>query len=553
MLTLSAPFGDVVLDTAERPLVLVSAGIGCTPMVAMLEHLAATGSGRPVTVLHADRSPAEHALRADMARLVAELTDARAALWYEEGAEAVPQARTGRMDLADLDGLDVPSDADVYLCGPLPFMRTVRAQLLAAGVPPARCGTRCSARTCGWRTPPDGTPTVPGGRNLTACNLTARHRPRLHCPRRPRPRGSTRPRGRPVTRAGAGRAVRRCPPGGAPAGPQAAAYGALRAQGDARGDRHGDVDGLQFVRLEDHGQGQDGLQHREVLADAGPRPAAEREPGVARPVLLPVGGEPVGVEALGLVPVAGVAVRHPGRDDHVGARGDGVAVDAGGGDGAAANDGARRVQPHGLLEDTGQVRQRVEVAGDRSTAAQHARGLVAGTFLLLGVERQQVQGEGQRGGGRLVPGEQEDQHLVADLAGVQAAVLAAAGQGEQAEQVVRPVRAVGGTAARAAPSDDAVALGVQLGHRGGRAAVGGRGPVPGRGGGGERAPQDVVADDGKQRSTTPTADSTSVPKRMRATARRVSRVISADTSTTPPGASRQAAVTAAVSAVTASA
>lgn len=47
VLTLSAPFGDVVLDTAERPLVLVSAGIGCTPMVAMLEHLAATGSGRP--------------------------------------------------------------------------------------------------------------------------------------------------------------------------------------------------------------------------------------------------------------------------------------------------------------------------------------------------------------------------------------------------------------------------------------------------------------------------------------------------------------------------
>lgn len=39
------------------------------------------------------------------------------------------------MDLADLDGVDVPSDADVYLCGPLPFMRAVRGQLLAAGVP----------------------------------------------------------------------------------------------------------------------------------------------------------------------------------------------------------------------------------------------------------------------------------------------------------------------------------------------------------------------------------------------------------------------------------
>jgi nitric oxide dioxygenase len=78
-LTLSAPFGDVVLDRSDRPLVLVSAGIGCTPMVGMLEHLAAAGSTRPVTVLHADRSPGDHALRADTDRLVERLPDARTA------------------------------------------------------------------------------------------------------------------------------------------------------------------------------------------------------------------------------------------------------------------------------------------------------------------------------------------------------------------------------------------------------------------------------------------------------------------------------------------
>ncbi|MFF8382618.1 globin domain-containing protein [Streptomyces kanasensis] len=131
-LTLSAPFGDVVLDDGDAPLLLVSAGIGCTPMVAMLEHLAATGSARPVTVLHADRSPADHALRADTRRLIGTLPDARATFWYERDAVDEPGSRTGRMDLA---GLEPAAGASVYLCGPLPFMREARAQLLRSGVP----------------------------------------------------------------------------------------------------------------------------------------------------------------------------------------------------------------------------------------------------------------------------------------------------------------------------------------------------------------------------------------------------------------------------------
>ncbi|MFB6778397.1 globin domain-containing protein [Streptomyces sp. NPDC056352] len=134
-LTLSASFGDVVLDDADTPLVLASAGIGCTPMVAMLEHLAATGSARPVHVLHADRTPADHALRADTRHLVEQLPDARAEFWYEQDAAEEPGSRTGLMDL---DGLDLPADADVYLCGSLPFMRAVRTQLLQAGIPARR-------------------------------------------------------------------------------------------------------------------------------------------------------------------------------------------------------------------------------------------------------------------------------------------------------------------------------------------------------------------------------------------------------------------------------
>ncbi|MFF7070055.1 globin domain-containing protein [Streptomyces pseudovenezuelae] len=132
-LTLSAPFGDVVLDESDTPLVLASAGIGCTPMVGMLARLAATGSTRPVLVLHADGSPDEHALRTETRELTGRLPRARSVFWYDRPGAAEPDARVGLMNL---DGLDVSVDATVYLCGPLPFMRAVRTQLLERGVPP---------------------------------------------------------------------------------------------------------------------------------------------------------------------------------------------------------------------------------------------------------------------------------------------------------------------------------------------------------------------------------------------------------------------------------
>ncbi|SDQ29886.1 globin domain-containing protein [Thermostaphylospora chromogena] len=128
-LTLSAPFGDVVLEDGDAPLVFASAGIGCTPITAMLEHLVATGSRRRVLLLHADTSPADHALRQDMERLADALPAAERIFWYE--ADAPQGARTGRMDLT---GVQIPRNAVAYMCGPLPFMRDVRGRLRAAGV-----------------------------------------------------------------------------------------------------------------------------------------------------------------------------------------------------------------------------------------------------------------------------------------------------------------------------------------------------------------------------------------------------------------------------------
>ncbi|MET8225945.1 globin domain-containing protein [Streptomyces sp. NPDC004082] len=137
-LTLSAPFGDVFLDDpadTTAPVVLVSAGIGGTPMTGILAHLAALGSTRPVLVLHADRSPADHALRAETAKLAGQLPGARAVFWYEQPGAEEPDAREGLMNL---DGVELPEGARVFLCGPLPFMRDVRAQLLRGGVPAQR-------------------------------------------------------------------------------------------------------------------------------------------------------------------------------------------------------------------------------------------------------------------------------------------------------------------------------------------------------------------------------------------------------------------------------
>lgn len=130
-LTLSAPYGDIALDDTDAPLLLVSAGIGCTPMLSMLDHLVSIDHAGAVTVLHADRSPAEHALREDHARLTDKLSDGAAHFWYESPSPEAPAARTGLMDPTDIA---IPDGAHVYLCGPLPFMRAIRTHLLERGV-----------------------------------------------------------------------------------------------------------------------------------------------------------------------------------------------------------------------------------------------------------------------------------------------------------------------------------------------------------------------------------------------------------------------------------
>ncbi|MGW2103605.1 globin domain-containing protein [Streptomyces olivaceoviridis] len=133
VLELSEPYGDLVLaGTPDTPLLLASAGIGVTPMIAMLADLAAGGHRAPVTVVHGDRSPADHALRAAHTAYAEKLPDATAHFFYERDAE--PGTRTG---LVDLTGIAVHPGTRAYLCGPLPFMRAIRTQLIEKGIAPA--------------------------------------------------------------------------------------------------------------------------------------------------------------------------------------------------------------------------------------------------------------------------------------------------------------------------------------------------------------------------------------------------------------------------------
>jgi nitric oxide dioxygenase len=132
-LQVSPPFGDLVLDDSSDPVVLVSAGIGSTPIIGMLHHLHNSGSTRAVTVVHADRAPHRHAHRHQVTKLVDALPDATLHRWYEDLG-----TRGAREDvlagLVDLDALEVPTRAQVYMCGPLPFMESVHAGLVERGV-----------------------------------------------------------------------------------------------------------------------------------------------------------------------------------------------------------------------------------------------------------------------------------------------------------------------------------------------------------------------------------------------------------------------------------
>ncbi|NNM00434.1 MAG: 2Fe-2S iron-sulfur cluster binding domain-containing protein, partial [Gammaproteobacteria bacterium] len=137
------PRGDFVLDQAgDSPVVLISAGVGVTPMIAMLEQLAADRADRDIVFIHGARNRAEHAFADDVRRLAARCPRIRTHVAYSapgpDDDAGVDFDSQGRIDRALLSEL-LPSPAsDVYLCGPAPFMQAQFSALRDLGVPEGR-------------------------------------------------------------------------------------------------------------------------------------------------------------------------------------------------------------------------------------------------------------------------------------------------------------------------------------------------------------------------------------------------------------------------------
>jgi ferredoxin-NADP reductase/MOSC domain-containing protein YiiM/ferredoxin len=144
LLDVAAPRGSFVLREGNRPVVLISAGVGATPVLAMLHALAREQSTRPVWWLHGARNHDEHAFGAEVDELLAGLSDSHRLVAYSQPSGDAPGADhdlSGRLDLRVLERAGVPNDADYYLCGPDGFMRTIGAALAARSVAPERIAT----------------------------------------------------------------------------------------------------------------------------------------------------------------------------------------------------------------------------------------------------------------------------------------------------------------------------------------------------------------------------------------------------------------------------
>jgi ferredoxin-NADP reductase/MOSC domain-containing protein YiiM/ferredoxin len=144
-LDVAAPRGSFVLREGTCPVVLISAGVGATPVLAMLHALVRERSTRPVWWLHGARNREEHAFGPEVDDLLAALPDAHRLVAYSRPADkdalGADHDLAGRLDLSVLDRAGVPTDADYYLCGPDGFMRAIGAALAARGVAQDRIAT----------------------------------------------------------------------------------------------------------------------------------------------------------------------------------------------------------------------------------------------------------------------------------------------------------------------------------------------------------------------------------------------------------------------------
>ena len=141
-LGVSSPRGSFIPQPGERSVVLLSAGIGATPVLAMLHALAAVRSTRQVLWLYAARDRQHHPFAAEVRRLMLALAHGRSYVCYSRPSSRDKLGEdfdvTGHLSRSIFDEVRIPRDADVYLCGPTRFMADMKAALAASSVAPER-------------------------------------------------------------------------------------------------------------------------------------------------------------------------------------------------------------------------------------------------------------------------------------------------------------------------------------------------------------------------------------------------------------------------------
>ncbi len=142
-LSAKSPRGKFFLDAqAETPLVLLSAGVGLTPLISMLNAIVEAGSNRPVWFIHGSRNGREHVMGAHVRQVAEENSNVQIHIRYSRPSSEDTVGRdydeAGYVDI-DLVKRFVPSKAvDFYLCGPTPFLKSLFEGLLAWGVSESR-------------------------------------------------------------------------------------------------------------------------------------------------------------------------------------------------------------------------------------------------------------------------------------------------------------------------------------------------------------------------------------------------------------------------------
>jgi ferredoxin-NADP reductase len=147
----SAARGDFTLRSGDTPVVLLSAGIGVTPVLAMLHALAAQASTRDIWWLYGTRNGREHPFAEETHGLLKALAHRHGHICYSspdpEDRPGIDFDTAGRLNARVLGELDLPRNADFYICGPSSFMSDLSAGLAALGVMPDRIHTDVRRRS----------------------------------------------------------------------------------------------------------------------------------------------------------------------------------------------------------------------------------------------------------------------------------------------------------------------------------------------------------------------------------------------------------------------